>query len=426
MSKVLVVGNGGREHAIAWKLSQSPQVTEVIVAPGNGGTAGCARNVPVSASDVPGLVALALAEQVSLVFVGPEQPLVDGLVDACKAAGLRVFGPVAAAARLEGSKAFSKAVMDEAGVPTGRWARFTDVDEALAWLDACPFDVVVKASGLAAGKGVVVPESKAEAAAAIRELRQAGLGAAADEIVLEERLVGEEASLLAFCDGTDFVVMPAAQDHKRIFDGDQGPNTGGMGAYAPAPIAGGRERALAEATILPILQWMVAQGTPFQGVLYAGLMMTADGPRVLEYNTRFGDPETQVLLPLLKTDLYDVACAVADGRLAALDVAWHSGSAATVVAASAGYPASAHKGDVITGLDAAGAVPGVVVFHAGTQRDHAGVHTAGGRVLAVTGVGPDLRSAVDRAYSGIAHIVFDGLQKRLDIGHRALGAGRQA
>jgi phosphoribosylamine--glycine ligase len=425
VSKVLVVGSGGREHAVAHALARSPKVSEVLAAPGNPGIGACARVVDVAADDVAGLVALARAEAVDLVFVGPEGPLVAGLADALGAAGVRVLGPSAACARLEGSKAFAKAVMDEAGVPTARWGRFTDVTEAVAWLHAAPFDVVVKASGLAAGKGVVVPASKQQAEEAVRAFLGGSLGEAGRELVLEELLIGEEVSLLAFCSGTDFAVMPAAQDHKRIFEGDRGPNTGGMGAYAPAPLAAGREAELAEATLRPVLRAFAARGTPFRGILYAGLMVTADGVRVLEYNTRFGDPETQVLLPLLDTDLFDVACAVADGTLASQPVRWKAGAAITVVLAAAGYPGTVRKGDPISGLE--GPFPdGVTVYHAGTGRSGDRVVTAGGRVLAVTGVGPTLGAARDRAYAAAETIHFEGSQLRRDIGHRALAAGRSA
>lgn len=416
MTRVLVVGSGGREHALAWTLRRSAGVSEVFVAPGNGGTQ---ANVSAGAGDLDALVALA-KERADVVVVGPEDPLARGLVDMLDAAGIPAFGPSRACAHLEASKAYAKQVMDAAGVPTARWGRFTDHAEARAWLKAAPFPVVVKASGLAAGKGVVVPDSKDEALAALDDIMDGRFGDAGAEVVLEERLQGEEVSLLAFCDGLTAVVMPPAQDHKRIGEGDTGPNTGGMGAYAPAPAAANQAEALADLAIRPVLAHLAAQGTPYKGVLYAGLMLTPSGPKVLEYNCRFGDPETQVLLPLLATDLLDVVMACIRGTLASTPIAWHPGAAATVVCAAAGYPASARKGDVIEGVSAASALEGVTVFHAGTRAEDGALRTAGGRVLAVTGRGATLRDALDRAYAGVDQIHFPGKQVRRDIGWRAL------
>ncbi|MCB9665154.1 MAG: phosphoribosylamine--glycine ligase [Alphaproteobacteria bacterium] len=418
--KVLVVGSGGREHALAWGLARSPRVREVLIAPGNGGTAALGRNVDVDATDVDGLVGLAREEKVGLVVVGPEQPLVDGLVDRLTAMGLAAFGPRSDCARLEGSKAFAKAMMDRCKVPTARWGSFTDEASALAWLERADFDVVVKASGLAAGKGVLIPASKEEAAAGVREMFSGAFGAAGAEVVLEERLVGEEASLLAFCDGTRFVVMPPAQDHKRVGEGDTGLNTGGMGAYAPAPVASAERDALADLAIRPILKAFAADGVPFKGVLYAGLMLTADGPRVLEYNTRFGDPECQVLVPLLASDLLDVILGCVHGRLDRTAVRWRDEVAATVVCAAPGYPGTYPKGLPIAGVAEADALPGVTVFHAGTTLDGEVLRSSGGRVLAVTGRGPSLQGALDRAYAGVDLIAFDGMHVRRDIGWRAL------
>jgi phosphoribosylamine--glycine ligase len=412
---VLVVGSGGREHALAWKLSQSPRVGRVVVAPGNGGWP---DTLPLAASDPAAVVEAARSLGASLVVVGPEDPLAAGVVDALEAAGIPAFGPVAACARLEASKAFSKAVMDEVGVPTARWGRFTTLADALSFLDAAPFQVVVKASGLCAGKGVVVCDDRADAVAAVSDMMEAArFGLAGAEVVVEERLEGEEASLLAFCDGERYAVMPAAQDHKRVGEGDTGPNTGGMGAYAPAPVAAGREVELAELSIAPVLAAMRRAGTPFRGVLYAGLMLTPDGPRVLEYNARFGDPETEVLLPLLDGDLYEIALACAQGRLDPASVRWRDAVAATVICAAAGYPEKPRKGDPIT----LGAMPeGVTAFHAGTSRQGDELRTSGGRVLAVTGVGDTLRGALSAAYAGVAQVEFDGMHVRRDIGHRAL------
>ena len=420
MATVLVVGSGGREHALAWGLARSAAVDRVIVLPGNGGTAAFAPARPVDADDLDAVVAFAVAEACDLVVVGPEAPLVAGLVDTLSAAGVLAFGPVAACARLEGSKAFAKAMMDRCGVPTARWGTFTSAAEALAWHDRVDFPVVVKASGLAAGKGVVVPDTAEEARAAIVEMFDGAFGSAGAEVVLEERLIGEEASLLAVCDGTRYAVLPAAQDHKRVGEGDTGPNTGGMGAYSPAPVVAGQEAALAEAVIAPILAAFAADGTPFRGVLYAGLMMTADGPRVLEYNTRFGDPETQVLVPRIASDLYELFVAAASGTLDPASLRIRAEAAATVVAASEGYPGAYPKGRPISGVDAAGALGDVVVFHAGTALRGDTLVTAGGRVLTVTGLGTDLREALSRAYAGLDRITFDGMHARRDIGWRAL------
>ncbi|MEQ8841309.1 MAG: phosphoribosylamine--glycine ligase [Acidimicrobiales bacterium] len=416
--RLLVVGGGGREHAIAWSLARSSRVDEILLAPGNAGTAvetKC-RNLAIPASDLDAIVAAADAHEVSMVVVGPEDPLVAGLADRLDAAGIRVFGPSAAAAQLEGSKAHCKEFLLRHGIPTGAAATFTDAEAALAHLDTLTAVPVVKASGLAAGKGVIVAETKAEAAVAINEiLVERRFGDAGGEVLLEERLFGPEVSILAFCDGADFHVMPAAQDHKRLGDGDVGPNTGGMGAFHPSPIA---DAALLERVgnevIAPTLDAMIDEGRPYLGVLYAGMMLTDDGPKVIEYNCRFGDPETQVVLPLLESDLLDVFDACIDGTLATIDIVWRDDAAATVVMASAGYPVRSADPVTIHGLDAATAL-GCTVFHAGTK-DVAGVpHTAGGRVLAVTAVRPSLAEAADAAHQGVAAITFDGAQHRTDI-----------
>ena len=415
---VLVVGGGGREHALAWALAKSPQVHEVLVAPGNAGTAvepGC-RNLSVKASDREGLVAAAREHAVRLVVVGPEDPLVDGLVDACEAAGIPAFGPSAAAAQLEGSKAHCKAFLLEHGIPTGAAATFTDAESALAYLETLDAVPVVKASGLAAGKGVIVAETFEEAAAAIREILIDGrFGDAGAEVLLEERLFGPELSVLAFCDGTNFSVMPAAQDHKRLLDGDLGPNTGGMGAFHPSPIA---DDALLEQVgrevLAPTLAALEAQGRPYKGVLYAGMMLTVDGPKVIEYNCRFGDPETQVVLPLLSSDLLDVFEACVSGSLADNQPSWTDSSAVTVVLASAGYPTTSASPQPISGLDDA-AASNTIVFHAGTSVGGGEILATGGRVLAVTAVRPALAEAAEAAYAGVDAISFDGAQRRTDI-----------
>ena len=417
---ILIIGSGGREHALAWKLAQSSRVGRVFVAPGNGGTE---LSVPLPESDTAGLIAFARQADIGLVVIGPEAPLAAGAADAFRAAGLRCFGPSQAAARLESSKAFAKDFMARHGIPTATYATFTDYPAALAHLRSIDYPVVIKASGLAAGKGVIVPDTRAEAEAALHAIMvERVFGAAGDETIIEERISGPEISLLGFSDGRTVAVMPPAQDHKRAFDGDHGPNTGGMGAFAPVPwlpfeaIVG-----LAEIALQRAVQGMAAEGTPYVGVLYAGLMLTAQGPRVLEYNCRFGDPETQVLLPLLASDLLDVLEACVAGELSPCRVRWREGAAATVVAASEGYPGSYPKGRPIAAADAAGALPGVTLFHAGTRRaDDGQLVTAGGRVLAVTGVGADLRAALARAYAGIEQIHFAGIHYRRDIGAKTV------
>lgn len=416
--RVLVVGGGGREHALAWALARSPRVDEVLVAPGNAGTATepkC-RNVQVAANAIEEIVALAGVEQIDLVVVGPEDPLVAGLVDRLDAAGIRAFGPSAAAAQLEGSKSHCKDFLLRHGIPTGAAATFTDAAEALAHLAASEAVPVIKASGLAAGKGVIVAETHDEATRAVTEiLVDRRFGDAGDEVLLEERLFGPEVSILAFCDGTDFHVMPASQDHKRLGNGDVGPNTGGMGAFYPSPIADQEllDR-VGKEVIAPTLQAMIDEGRPYRGVLYAGMMLTADGPKVIEFNCRFGDPETQVVLPLLETDLVDIFDACIDGSLGDLDIRWRSQAAVTVVMASAGYPSSSSAPVPITGL-AAAAETDCTVFHAGTKTVDGEPHTAGGRVLAVTALRDTLRAAADAAHGGVDLIDFEGEQHRTDI-----------
>jgi phosphoribosylamine--glycine ligase len=416
--RVLVVGGGGREHALAWWLATSPRVDEVLCAPGNGGTPG---NRPVAADDIDGIVALARSEAVDLVVVGPEVPLVAGLVDALVAAGVRTFGPSAACARLEGSKAFAKDAFARWGIPTARSVTVRDVAAGRAALATFATPPVVKASGLAAGKGVVVAETVAEADEALVGMLEGGwFGDAGAEVVLEERLLGDEVSVLAVCSGTAYSFLPLARDHKRLLDGDAGPNTGGMGAFAPvADLADPAFLAEVGATVFePTLRGLAAEGTPYVGVLYAGLMLTADGIRVLEFNCRFGDPETQVLLPLVANDPVDLLDAAIDGRLADEPVRWTDQHAATVVLAADGYPASPRTGDAIEGL-AAAAAAGCLVFHAGTVATADGPRTAGGRVLAVTAVGDDAAAALRLAYQGVAAISFPGAQHRSDIGRTA-------
>jgi phosphoribosylamine--glycine ligase len=415
--RILVAGSGGREHTLAWKLAQSPQVDALFVAPGNGGTAEIARNVGISATDVPALIDFAKKEQIDLTVAGPEAPLVAGLVDAFTEAGLRAFGPSAAAAQLEGSKAFSKRFMIEEGIPSGVGAIFHNHDAALAYLRTQEPPIVVKASGLAAGKGVAVCSTMEEAEAALHKtMVERVFGDAGDETLVEDCLVGEEASLLAFSDGTTVVPMIPARDYKRVGDGDAGPNTGGMGCYAPSPYLPPALVEEAHRRVLqPTIDGMRRRGMPYVGVLYAGLMLTAQGMRVLEFNCRFGDPETQVLLPLLENDLVDIFLACIERRLDAIDVRWKPAHAVCVVKASGGYPGAYEKGKAITGIEKANALPDTVVFQAGTKREDGRLVTAGGRVLAVTTTGRNLQEAREKAYEGVALIDFEGAQNRSDI-----------
>ncbi len=420
---LLLLGSGGREHALAWKLAQSPEVETIFVAPGNGGTAiepKC-RNVALNPSDGPVLAAFARQNGVNFVVVGPEAPLAAGVVDDLATAGILAFGPTAAAARLEASKAFARDFMARHNIPAPRYCTFTDCDDAICFLHSVDFEVVIKASGLAAGKGVIVPETREEAEDALRAIlidRQ--FGSAGDEVVIEERLAGPEVSVLAFCDGERLAIMPLAQDHKRVFAGDQGPNTGGMGAYAPAPVLSPLQLAAVERDVLrPTLVGMAAEGAPYRGVLYAGLMLTPSGPRVLEFNCRFGDPETQVILPLLDGDLLPILRACSTGQLDPATVQWRSESAACVIAAAPGYPGDYAKGLPISGLDAASDLRGVKVFHAGTLRAADGrLLTDGGRVLAITALAPQLPAALAQAYLALDCIHFPDMHFRRDIGSK--------
>jgi phosphoribosylamine--glycine ligase len=416
MSTFVVVGGGGREHALAWALARSRSAPRVVVAPGNAGIGADFELWPAEAVETR-----AVAERVDAVVVGPEAPLAEGLADRLRAAGVPVVGPSAAAARLESSKAFAKEIMDAAGVPTARWGRFERVDAALGFARTLS-RVVVKADGLAGGKGVLIPESESERDDAIRELLGGRFGPAGRTIVVEEFLEGEELSVIALCHGTHLRRMPSARDHKRVGEGDRGPNTGGMGAYAPAPL--GSEALLAEierTCMRPVLAEMDRRGAPFSGFLYAGLMITPEGPRVLEYNVRFGDPEAQAVLPLIDEDLAEVLAGAASGTLDDAPIRCRAEDALTVVLAAAGYPASTRTGDRIRGVDEARAA-GALVFAAGVQAaDDGGWLTSGGRVLAVTGRGVTLDAAATQAYAGVNQIRFDGMHYRRDIGHRVLG-----
>lgn len=420
--RILIIGSGGREHALAWKLKQCPEVTELFVAPGNGGTAGIAVNVPIKDSDIPALVAFAREKAVDLVVPGPELPLTLGVVDAMKEAGIPCFGPVAACARLEGSKAFAKEVMQAAGVPTAAAGVFSNRADAEAFVAAHGAPLVIKADGLAAGKGVIVAMTDEEVRAALDLMfDDHAFGDASSTVLIEEFLKGEEVSLLCFCDGKTALPLPSAQDHKAVFDGDKGPNTGGMGAYSPAPILPDEKLdAMADVVTRPILAEMARRGTPFTGILYAGLMMTEDGPKVLEYNVRFGDPECQPLLMRLKNDLVDVITACLEGRLDAMTLDIENRSALGVVLTAAGYPGSYPKGMPISGIDDAERLDNVQVFQAGTRRDGDRVLSNGGRVLCVTALGKNLKEAQQRAYEGLDQLSMEHSQFRSDIGLKGL------
>lgn len=434
--RLLVVGAGGREHALAWALARSPRVARIYVAPGNGGTAwpehteggrhiAPSENVPIKADDLTALRDFARSEGIDLTVVGPEAPLAAGIADLFTAAGLRVFGPSEAGAQLEASKVFTKAFLREHSIPTAASETFADYGAADAYLRAHPGPVVVKADGLAAGKGVVVAESTEEARSALASmLRDRAFGEAGARVVIEERLVGPEVSVLAFTDGKTVVPMPPARDHKRLLDGDRGPNTGGMGAYAPVDdLSSDDLTRIAETILRPAVAAMAARGTPYVGVLYAGLMLTPEGPKVLEFNCRFGDPETEALLPLLASDLAEVLMACVEGRLAEVPVAWHPGVCATVVLAAPGYPGTYPKGLPITGTDVAEKL-GALVFSAGTARQGGQLVTVGGRVLAVGGRGPNIVAALQKAYTGTNAISFPGMQYRRDIGASARTAAQ--
>ncbi len=419
--KVLVIGGGGREHAICWKLSQSPKVTELYCAPGNAGIARVAACVPLKATDVDGVVAWAKEHTMDFVVVAPDDPLALGMVDALEAAGIPAFGPRKNAAIIEASKAFSKDLMKKYGIPTAKYKTFTDLAAAEAYVEQQGAPIVVKADGLALGKGVTVAETVEEAKAALREMMAEGkFGVSGSTVVIEERMTGPEVTVLAFTDGTYLVCMPSSRDHKRAYDGDRGPNTGGMGAIAPVP--GFTDELLQQCMgtiFLPTIAAMKAEGRPFQGVLYFGLMLTPDGPKVVEYNARFGDPETQAVLSLLDSDLLDIMLACRNGALHEADVRWKDAAACCLVLASGGYPVAYQSGYPISGLEEAG--KSAVVFHAGTKRDEQDrIVTAGGRVLGVTATGDTLGAAIDSAYKAAKHISFTDMHFRTDIGQKSL------
>lgn len=426
--KVLIIGSGGREHALAWKVAQSPKVERLFCAPGNAGMAQLGECADIKPTDIPALLDFAKMNRVELAIVGPESPLFEGMADELRAAGIRTFGPSKAAAAIEGSKVFSKELMRKYGIPTAGFEVFDTPDPAKVYIErisesssACL--IVVKADGEAAGKGVFVCDTKDEALAAIETIMvERAFGESGDRIVIEERMEGQEASLMAITDGVTVVPMTPVQDYKRAYDDDRGPNTGGMGCYTPVPVVTEEiYRYSLEKLIKPTIAAMRAEGRPYTGVLYTGIMLTKDGPKVLEYNARFGDPETQVALPMLQTDLIEVIEASIEGRLDLLDTRCYNGCAVCVVLASGGYPGKYETGKPITGLDDAASIEGVTVFHAGTKLVGGQVVTAGGRVLGVTGVGESFREARDKAYAGVGRIKFENMHFRTDIGARVIG-----
>ena len=421
-TNVLLVGSGGREHALAWKLAQSPELGKLYCAPGNPGMDKYGKCVPIDAMDLDRLIEFAREHDIGLTVVGPENPLAAGIVDRFEKAGLRAFGPSAAAARIESSKAFAKDLMSRYGIPTARYAEFEDADAARDYVQQHGAPIVIKADGLAAGKGVTVAMHINEALDAIDQaMVKSAFGAAGQRVVIEEFLEGEEASIFALSDGNAILPLVAAQDHKRVNDGDQGPNTGGMGAYSPAPLITPALFADIEERVLrPAIDGMAEDGHPYRGVLYAGLIITREGPKVIEFNCRFGDPETQVVLPRMRGDLLPLLAACAHGGLRDQRAHWHYGACVTVVMASGGYPGTFQKGKPISGIDDAEKLEGVTVFHAGTKRESNTLLTNGGRVLNVTATGPDIATTIARAYEAVDRIHFEGAHYRRDIGARAL------
>ena len=418
---VLLIGNGGREHALAWALSASAQLTQLYCAPGNAGIADVADCVDVDIANHTAVIDFCKRQNIDLVVVGPEAPLVGGLADDLRTAGIKCFGPSSAAAQLEGSKAFTKALCDEAHVPTAAYGRFDDAPSAKAYAEKQPVPIVVKADGLAAGKGVIIASTHEQAANAIDACFEGAFGAAGNEVVIEEFMVGEEASFFALVDGENALALATAQDHKRAGDGETGANTGGMGAYSPAPVMTEALNAqVMDKIIMPTVRTMAARGTPFSGVLYAGLMITDEGPKLIEYNVRFGDPETQVLMMRLKSDLLALLVATCDGKLGDVDLSWHDNVALTVVMAASGYPDAPKRGSVIAGIEAAGALDDVEIFHAGTKRANGALVANGGRVLNVTARGNSVTAAQTLAYEAIGLINWPEGFCRRDIGWRAV------
>ncbi|QFU15729.1 phosphoribosylamine--glycine ligase [Microvirga thermotolerans] len=422
---ILLIGSGGREHALAWSIAASPLCDRLFVAPGNPGTAQHGENVALDVADHAAVIAFCRTNGIDFVVVGPEAPLVAGLVDDLTAAGIKAFGPTRAAAQLEGSKAFTKDLCAEFGIPTAAYRRFTDAEAAKAYIRSYGVPIVVKADGLAAGKGVVVAASFEEAEAAVDAMLGGAFGEAGAEVVVEAFLEGEEASFFALCDGTTAIPFGTAQDHKRVHDGDEGPNTGGMGAYSPAAVLTPEIQARVLREIVePTLAGMRARGMPYRGILYAGLMLTKDGPQLIEYNVRLGDPETQVLLPRLKSDLLTAFLAACDGLLDSVSLQWRREAALTVVMAAKGYPGPVEKGSEIRGIDAAEALEDVIVFHAGTRRDGDRIVSHGGRVLNVTALGSTITEAQERAYAAVSRIDWPEGFCRSDIGWREVARER--
>jgi phosphoribosylamine--glycine ligase len=423
--KVLIIGGGGREHALAWKIAQSALVDKIYCAPGNPGTAELGENVDLAVDDIAGLCSFATDNAIDLTVVGPELPLTLGIVDLFKSEGLAIFGPSKAAAQLEGSKGFSKDLMAKYGIVTAAYASFSERAAAVAYVKEQGAPIVVKVDGLAAGKGVILAQTEQEAIDAIDDILVRKIfGAAGDAVVIEEFLTGEEASFFAFTDGKNVLPLASAQDHKQIFDGDKGPNTGGMGAYSPAPVVTDSlyKRIVAE-VVQPTIDGMAAEGCPYCGILFIGLMIENDDFKVLEFNARFGDPEAQPLLMRMKSDLVPVLLDCARGELTTKQLEWYERAAVCVVMAAGGYPASYAKGDAISGIDVANALDGVRVFHAGTAAVNGQIVTAGGRVLGVTGWGDDVAMAIEKAYAGTEVISWSGAQMRSDIGQKALNRG---
>jgi len=424
---ILLIGSGGREHALAWAISGSPLCDRLFVAPGNPGTALCGDNVALDIADHQAVIDFCKSEEIDLVVVGPEGPLVDGIADSLTEAGIKTFGPSRAAAQLEGSKGFTKELCAEFSIPTAGFGRFADAAEAKAYVARQGAPIVIKADGLAAGKGVVMAETLEQANEAIDMMFGGGLGEAGAEVVIEEWMIGEEASFFALCDGTHALALASAQDHKRVGDGDTGPNTGGMGAYSPAPVmTPAMEARVMSEIIRPTLAGMAKRGTPFKGVLFAGLMITAQGPKLIEYNVRFGDPECEVLMPRLKSDIVPALLASCDGVLGNFDLRWSEDAALTVVLAARGYPGKPEAGSVIRGIDRAQALDDVLVFHAGTKQSGADILANGGRVLNMVGLGRTVAQAQERAYAAVDAVDWPEGFCRRDIGWQAVKRERES